>query len=666
MPDTPTTRHRDVHPRGRDLSDAGREPPPATVVEEVSPQVDGGRFAIKRVVGEDVAVSAACFAHGHEKVACAVRYRGPGESAWREIAMESLGNDLYGAEFTVDRVGRWEYAVACWIDHLTAWRDDFARRVEAEDLRLYARVGADLVARSAALCGADDCAKLEPWARILREENDVERLRMVALDETLFALAHANAPRDNLSVSATLAVTVDRERARFSAWYELFPRSCSPSPGVHGTFADLDERLDYVQALGFDVLYLPPIHPIGREKRKGKNNAVAAKPGDVGSPWAIGAKEGGHNAIHPELGTLSDFKHLVMAARARGMELALDIAFQCAPDHPWVREHPEWFRKRPDGSIQYAENPPKKYQDIYPLDFDTSDWQGLWHALRDVFLFWIGQGVQIFRVDNPHTKVYPFWEWCIGELKRDHPDVILLSEAFTRPHVMHRLAKLGFTQSYTYFTWRGSKHELTTYFTELAKSHSREYFRPNCWPNTPDILPYHLQNAGLAMFRIRVVLAATLAANYGIYGPAYELGENRPRDTTSEEYLDSEKYQLRHWDLNRPDSLAPLIGRLNRFRKAHAALQSDWSLTFHPVDNEALICYSKRAGDDRVLVVVNLDPHQPQAGFVNVELSALGLDVGVAYTVQDLLTEARYTWYGSRNFVRLDPATAPAHVFTVA
>ena len=651
--------------RQRIAESAHKAIPPPTVIEDVLPQVDGGRHAVKRVLGEDVVVTAACFAHGHERVACAVRYRGPGERDWRECEMEALGNDRWSATFAVDRVGEWQYTVCCWIDHLGAWREAFARRIEPDDLRLAARVGAELIGRAAQRCSAQDCLKLEPWSRILREESDVERLRVIALDEKLFALAEDNAPRDGYSEATALRVTVDRERARFSTWYEIFPRSCSSRPGAHGTFEDLDEKLDSIAAMGFDVLYLPPIHPIGREKRKGRNNATAAEPRDVGSPWAIGSVEGGHTAILPELGSLADFRHLVMATRARSMEIALDIAFQCAPDHPWVAQHPEWFRKRPDGTIQYAENPPKKYQDIYPLDFDTPAWESLWQHLRDVFLFWIETGVQVFRVDNPHTKPFPFWEWLIGEVKRAHPDVIFLSEAFTRPQVMRRLAKLGFTQSYTYFTWRGSKAELTEYFTELAQSPSREYFRPNCWPNTPDILPYHLQNAGLGMFRIRLTLAATLAASYGMYGPAFELGENRAREPHSEEYLDSEKYQLRHWDEDRTDSLRPLVTLLNRFRRDHAALQSDWSLAFHATDNEALIAYSKRAGDDRVLVVVNLDPREVQAGFVSVDLSQLGLEPGVAYTVHDALTQAQYTWYGSRNFVRLDPARAPAHVFSI-
>jgi starch synthase (maltosyl-transferring) len=640
--------------------------PAFAIVEDVAPVVDGGRFAVKRVVGDTVEVTAACFAHGHEAVACVLRYRGPGERAWREVAMRAQGNDLFAAELAVDRMGRWEFAVACWIDHLQLWRDQFARRTEPEDLRLAARMGAELVARSAKQCPAADCDKLEPWARILREEKDLERLRSIALDPALFELARTHEPRDGLAEAGPFPITVDRERARFSAWYELFPRSCAPEPGVHGTFADVDERLDEIAAMGFDVLYLPPIHPIGYERRKGKNNAVAAQPGDVGSPWAIGSKEGGHTSILPALGSPTDFRHLVMAARARGMEIALDIAFQCAPDHPWVKQHPAWFATRPDGSIQYAENPPKKYQDIYPLHFDTPEWQSLWNALRDVFLFWVKEGVAIFRVDNPHTKPFAFWEWVIAEVKRDHPEVIFLSEAFTRPHVMHRLAKVGFTQSYTYFTWRVTKAELVEYFTELSQDPSREFFRPNVWPNTPDILPYHLQNAGAAMFRLRLVLAATLAANYGLYGPAYELCDNRPREPHSEEYLDSEKYQLRHWDVDRTDSLAPLVTTLNGLRRAHLALRSDWSLAFHDCDNERLLCYSKRNGDDRVLVVVNLDPHDTQAGWVHLDLDALAIDPDLPFTVRDALSGESFAWRGSRNFVMLDPRRAPAHLFSIA
>jgi len=413
-----------------------------------------------------------------------------------------------------------------------------------------------------------------------------------------------------------------------------------------------------VQEMGFDVLYFPPIHPIGSTARKGRNNAVSAQPGEVGSPWAIGAEEGGHKAILPALGTFDDFAFLVREAEKRGISIALDIAFQCSPDHPYVKQHPEWFRARPDGSIQYAENPPKKYQDIYPFDFECESWRELWSELKSIFEFWVGHGVKIFRVDNPHTKAFDFWEWAIGDLKRAHPELVFLSEAFTRPRVMHKLAKLGFTQSYTYFTWRNTKQELADYFTELTQHPSREYFRPNVWPNTPDILHETLQHGGRPAFIVRVVLAATLAANYGLYGPAYELAEHLPREPGSEEYLDSEKYQIRRWERGRADSLKELIARLNRVRHDNPALQSDWSLRFHPVDNAQILAYSKRHEGNTILCVVNLDFHHPQSGWVDV-------DIDGSFEVQDLLSGGRYTWARGRNFVELNPGTLPAHVFKV-
>ena len=637
---------------------------PAAIIEDVRPRVDSGRFAAKRSIGDKIVVSADGFAHGHEKVACELRYRGPGEEAWQTMPMEFLGNDRWQASFTADRLGLWQYRIACWIDPLASWREDFARRIDPEDLRLAAKVGAELVALSAARAKGTERERLSSLARQMSEGKDAATLRALAQDEALFNIARRNASRDAASETGAFPVVVERERARFSSWYELFPRSAGSTPGVHGTFVDVEERLDEIAAMGFNVVYLPPIHPIGRTRRKGKNNAPLGNPGDVGSPWGIGAKEGGHTAIHPELGTLADFKHLLRSARLRKMEIAMDIAFQVTPDHPWVKEHPEWFRKRPDGSIQHAENPPKKYEDIYPIDFDTRDWKALWQALHDVIAFWAREGVEIFRVDNPHTKPFAFWEWLIAEIRREHPAAIFLSEAFTRPRAMHRLAKVGFSQSYTYFTWRVTKKELTEYFTELGQEESREYFRPNCWPNTPDILPYHLQNAPLAMFRVRLLLAATLAANYGIYGPAYELGENRPRESTSEEYLESEKYEIKAWDRKRADSLAPFIAKVNGIRNTHPALQSDWSLAFHETDNEQLMCYSKVEGADRILVVVNLDPLRAQAGFVTLDLEALGVAANAPFTVLDGLSGERYPWRGARNFVMLDPARAPAHVFS--
>jgi starch synthase (maltosyl-transferring) len=470
---------------------------------------------------------------------------------------------------------------------------------------------------------------------------------------------------DATTYSRELAVVVDLERARFSTWYEMFPRSCAAVPGQHGTFKDCEARLPYIAQMGFDVLYLPPIHPIGDVHRKGRNNAPEAAAGDPGSPWAIGSAAGGHMAVHPQLGTLADFRQLVAKAREYGIAIALDIAFQCAPDHPYVREHPDWFRWRPDGTVQYAENPPKKYEDIYPFHFETAQWQGLWEELKRVVCFWMAQGVRVFRVDNPHTKPLPFWEWLITSIKSTDPDVIFLSEAFTRPKVQYQLAKHGFTQSYTYFAWRHTKEELTRYFTELTGTAVREYFGPNLWPNTPDILTESLQHGGRPAFMARLVLAATLGASYGIYGPAFELCEHRPRLEGSEEYLDSEKYQLRHWDLDHPDSLKDFIARVNRIRRDNPALQSNHGLRFHPVDHPELLCFSKSTADrsNTVVVVVNLSPYHTHGGWVELQLEALGVDATQPYQMHDELSNARYLWHGARNYIELQPHSVPAHIF---
>jgi starch synthase (maltosyl-transferring) len=480
-------------------------------------------------------------------------------------------------------------------------------------------------------------------------------------------MAHAPDRQFATSYSLALQVMVDRPLARCSAWYELFPRSCSPTPGQHGTFADCAARLPSIAQMGFDVLYLPPIHPIGEAHRKGENNTVGAKPDDVGSPWAIGSAAGGHRAIHPQLGTAEDFRRLVTQARASGIEIALDLAWQCSPDHPYVTEHPEWFRQRPDGTIQYAENPPKQYQDIYPFHFETDHWQALWDELKGVVLHWIAQGVTVFRVDNPHTKPLRFWEWLIAEVKRAHPDVIFLAEAFTRPKVMYHLAKVGFSQSYTYFTWRNTKEELQQYLTELTQTEVCEYFRPNFWPNTPDILSEYLQFGGRPAFVVRLILAATLSANYGVYGPAFELGEHTPKEPGSEEYLDSEKYQLRHWDVQQPESLRELITRINRVRRDNPALHSNTGLHFHTVANDELLCYSKATPDlaNIMLMVVNLHPHHVQAGWLELDLAALGLAANTPYQVHDLVSEARFLWQGARNYAELHPEVMPAHIFRV-
>jgi len=629
------------------------------VIEAVVPQVDCGRFPAKRVVGDGVLVEADAFADGHDLIVAVLRDRPPG-GAWRETPMASVHNDRWQASFTVDQVGRHEYQVVAWADAWQTWRADLRTRLDAsQDVALDLLIGAQLVQAAAQRARDPDAADLARLADKLPEADGAT----VALGAVLDDLMTRNADRSNATESDVFAVAVDPVHARFSSWYELFPRSAGPD-GRHGTFRDVIGRLPYVAGMGFDVLYLPPIHPIGTTFRKGPNNVTTSGPDDPGVPWAIGSPEGGHTSIHPELGTLADFAELVAAARAHGIRIALDIAFQASPDHPWVHEHPTWFRRRPDGTVQYAENPPKKYQDIYPFDFESDDWPDLWQALCEVMRYWIGQGVSIFRVDNPHTKAFPFWEWAIGELKRDHPDTLFLAEAFTRPKVMYRLAKLGFSQSYTYFTWRNTKWELQSYFEELSSAPVSEYFRPNAWPNTPDILHEVLQGGGRPAFEARLVLAATLSASYGIYGPAFELMEHTPREPGSEEYLDSEKYEIKRWDLDRDDSLAPLIARVNAARHAHPALQRNDGLAFHDVDDPQLLAYTKRSSDgqDVVLTVVSLDFAAPRRGIVMLPLEALGLPTDAPYDAVDLLDGRVARWEGPRQLIELDPAVMPARV----
>jgi starch synthase (maltosyl-transferring) len=640
------------------------------LIEGVEPEIDCGRFPIKRVVGESVRVEADIFADGHDAVAARLLYRRAGEAEWRESPMTPIVNDRWWGEFRVEEIGGYVYTIEAWLDHFLSWVRDLKKRLNAgSETETDFLIGAALVEAAAGRASGDDAVRLESWAQALRENAAAPGARTaIATDPELTALALRYPDRRFATrYEKELSVVVDRPLAGCGAWYELFPRSCAPEPGRHGTFRDCIERLPYIAEMGFDVVYLPPVHPIGRSFRKGKNNAITAQPDDVGSPWAIGAEEGGHKDIHPQLGTLEDFRALLARARQLGMEIAMDIAYQCSPDHPYVKQHPEWFKWRPDGTVQYAENPPKKYQDIYPLEFETSGWRSLWEELKSVVLYWIEQGVRVFRVDNPHTKPFAFWEWMIAEVRRAYPDVIFLSEAFTRPKVMYRLAKLGFTQSYTYFSWRNTRHELVEYFTELTRTQVREFFRPNAWPNTPDILPEYLQLGGRPAFMIRLALAATLAANYGIYGPAFELCENQPREPGSEEYLNSEKYEIRHWDLNAPWSLKDYIARVNRIRKENPALQSDRRLRFHGTDNDMLLCYSKTTEDfsNVMLMVINLDFRFRHAGWVHLDLGALGLDDTHPFQVHDLLGGGRYLWEGPRNYVELDPNTLPAHIFRV-
>jgi starch synthase (maltosyl-transferring) len=639
------------------------------VIDAIQPAVDCGRFPVKCIAGEAVRIEAHCFTDGHDKLRVVLGWQLVGATEEYEVDMQSQPNDVWVAEFTPARAGRYRYTVKAWVDNFESWRRELERREDRGDIRTALQVGAALIEEAAGRAEGGDAAILAEWSAELRTSAadggaDPQTQKSLAMDPARAAIVARHADR-SVATRMSLELVADRKRAGFSSWYEMFPRSAGSEPGRHGTFGDVESRLPYLAEMGFDVLYFPPIHPVGRINRKGTNNSLAAKPGDVGSPWAIGSAEGGHKDILPQLGTLKDFRRLLAKARELGLEIALDIAFQCAPDHPYVKAHPQWFKHRPDGSVQYAENPPKKYQDIYPFDFECGDWRALWKELKSIVDYWIEQGVAIFRVDNPHTKPFAFWEWLIAGVKRDHPDVIFLAEAFTRPKLMHRLAKAGFSQSYTYFTWRNTKQELTDYFTDLSNGPGRQYYRPNVWPNTPDILHEMLQSGLRPVFASRLVLAATLAANYGIYGPTYELLESEPREPGSEEYRDSEKYQLRHWSVDRADSLWSLVARMNRIRRENSALQTDSGLHFCTIDNDQLIAYLKMdaVSGNVILTVVNLDPHHAQSGWVDLDIDALKLEAGQPYQVHDLLSEQRYIWRGRYNYVMLDPQRAPAHVF---
>ena len=637
--------------------------PNRVVVESLTPEVDFGRFPAKHELGDTVVVEADVFADGHDSIAAVVRHRHESTQTWTESPLTALVNDRWRGSFAVTKLGRYHFTVEGWIDPYGTWSKRLAKRVAAkQDLTLEIEIGARLIDAAAERANAEDATKLKALAAALRKHG---RMLPAASREQLDALMDRYPDRSlSTAYARELPILVEPQRARFGAWYETFPRSTGKR-GTHGTFRDLEDRLPYISGMGFDVLYLPPIHPIGRSNRKGRNNSVTAKSGEPGSPWAIGSAEGGHKAINPELGTLEDFRRLVRVSSEHGLQVALDIAFQCAPDHPYVKEHPEWFRHRPDGTIQFAENPPKKYEDIVPFDFETASWRELWQELLSVIQFWIEQGVRIFRVDNPHTKPFAFWEWLIESVRKTDPDIIFLSEAFTRPKVMYRLAKLGFSQSYTYFAWRNTAWEIQQYFTEITKPPVVDFMRPNVWPNTPDILNEYLQTGGRNAFAARFLLAATLGASYGIYGPAFELFENRPREVGSEEYLDSEKYQLREWDVNSGESLRELITVINRVRRDNPALQNDRSLRFHPTENDQLVAYSKTTDDlgDVVLTVVNVDPRRTQAGMITLPLDELGLPLDKSYQAHEVLTGARYTWSGPRNYVEIDPSSAPGQIF---
>jgi starch synthase (maltosyl-transferring) len=633
------------------------------VIENVAPEIDCGRFPIKRVTGEIVAVQADVFSDGYDAIAATLLYRKEGEESWREIPMEFLGNDRWEGTFAVPETGSYYYTVNGWIDHFTTWKNDLEKRFQAGEKLAVSRLAGEALVESAAgqAVGKDKNRLLEMVTAFRDSKDDEGALLLSRKDELARLMRIYPSRRETTLYGKWLEVVVERREALFSAWYEIFPRSCCKDSGAHGTFRECEKYLPQIAEAGFDVVYFPPIHPIGRSNRKGKNNSPVAEEEDPGSPWAIGSGDGGHKAVHPELGSLADFERYVALANGLGLQVAIDIAFQCSPDHPYVKEHPEWFRWRPDGTVQYAENPPKKYEDIIPFDFENDHWLPLWEELRSVFLFWIERGVTIFRVDNPHTKPFSFWEWVIREVKGVCPDAIFLAEAFTRPKVMQRLAKLGFSQSYTYFSWRNTRLELEQYLTELTAV--QEFLRPNFWPNTPDILPEFLQYGGSPAFAIRFLLASTLSASYGIYGPPFELFVNEAIPG-EEEYIDSEKYEIKCWNWNDPRNMRELISRVNRIRRENPALQTNRNLQFCATDNDNVICYLKGTIDrsNLLLVIVSLDPFNSQECIVSVPLEALGVTSGHPYLVHDLLADEKNIWHGERNRVALNIHAMPAKI----
>ncbi|MEZ4883258.1 MAG: alpha-1,4-glucan--maltose-1-phosphate maltosyltransferase [Chitinophagales bacterium] len=638
-----------------------------TIIENILPQIDGGLYPIKRVVGETVTVSADIFSDGHDVVNAVVVYRHESQKKWRESPMQAKGNDVWIGSFPIEKRGKYEYTVQAWIDHPLTWQAGFRKKAMAgQNMKVELQIGADLLQQYSQDYPNTTFKKFKAYIDLFRDEAKYKEAAWAAMSSELESLFNEFPLKKFPHTSEQiLAVKVERKKAAFSAWYEFFPRSTSREWGQHGTFQDCKRVIDEVAKMGFDTVYFPPIHAIGEVNRKGKNNSVISQPEDPGSPWAIGSKYGGHTSIHSELGTLEDFKDLVQYTKDRGIEIALDIAFQCAPDHPWVKEHPDWFKWRPDGTVQYAENPPKKYEDILPIYFETEDWEALWTALKDVMVYWVKQGINIFRIDNPHTKSFRFWEWAIGEINAQFPDIIFLAEAFTRPRIMEHLAKIGFQQSYTYFTWREDKASLSEYMQELTKTNMRNYYRPNFWPNTPDILPDHLQYAPPALFKSRYVLAATLSSNYGMYGPSYEFCLNIP-DEKRKEYIDSEKYELKAWDWHYWNDTKELIWRVNMARKKHPALQSTYNITLCQTDNPHLMAYMKCTDDlsDILYIVVNMNTDWQQ-GYVQVPLHQIGVKDNQVLEVHDLLTNQRYRWEQSWNYVALDPSHYPAHIFSV-
>jgi len=640
-----------------------------TIIENVTPEIDGGKYYIKRVIGEKVDVTADIFSDGHDALRASLLYKLDTDKVWQEVAFKEHPNDVWTASFTVEKQGFYVYKIEAWVDHLLNWLKGFRKKhADGQDMRVELQIGSSFLRKTAEIHGKSKAKQLTQLAKSLETEAYESAVQLVLGADLAQLVEQFPMKQFETTYDKNLRVRVGRELELFSAWYELFPRSTSPESGRSGTFKDVERLLPRIQEMGFDVLYMPPIHPIGKLNRKGKNNSTTAEADEPGSPWAIGSEVGGHKAVEPTLGTLKDYKHLIVEAKKLDIEIAFDLAFQCAPDHPYIKEHPEWFLWRPDGTIAYAENPPKKYQDIVPINFETEDWRYLWDELLSVVQFWCEAGVTIFRVDNPHTKPFRFWDWLIAEIQRDFPDTMFLAEAFTRPKIMAALAKGGYTQSYTYYTWRNTRRELEEYLTELSQTESREYFRPNFWPNTPDILAYELMGAGSNMFALRYLMAATLSSNYGVYGASYEFLENTGNPVTGkEEYYDSEKYIIRNYDWNARNRLTDLYTRVNRIRKENKALQTTWNIHFTRTDNEQLMSYVKLSEDETNVIwcIASFDVHNKQAGWIEVPKKLLGIEGRVNLKVTDLLSNETYFWFNDWNFVELNPAKYPIHIFKV-
>lgn len=635
------------------------------VISNVKPQVDEGRFAIKRVIGDEITICADIFTDGHSSVAANLLFRSHERERWQEVPMILGVNDRWSGKFKVEKLGVYFYTIHAWVDYFKSWQQDIGKKFKlGMEIQTEMDIGIHFLEEALHRKNQPD---IKRFLAEIRKAKSKEQKVKLATDEQLSLLMRNRYPNNQwvTEMAKALSIIVDPPKARFSSWYEIFPRSFSPVPGKHGTFKDCQKLLPKIAEMGFDVLYFPPIHPIGYSKRRGKRNQPEAYDQDLGSPWAIGSLEGGHKSIHPELGSIEDFEELISNAKKLGIDIALDIALQCSLDHHYLKDHPDWFWWRSDGTIQYAENPPKKYEDIVPFYFETKGWKALWTELRSIFLYWIDKGIRIFRVDNPHTKPFHFWEWTITTIKKDYPDVIFLSEAFTRPKVMFWLSKLGFTQSYTYFTWRHTKQELTNYFTEIVLGPVHEFFRPNLWTNTPDILTEELQRGGRPVFISRLILAATLSSNYGIYGPAFEMMDFQAISGT-EEYLNSEKYQLRHWNLEKEHSLRPLITQVNQIRKKYEALQHTGNLKFLEIDNDQILYYGKFNSNPSygLLILVNLDPSNVQSGTLKVPLNELELSQKGSYQIHEVLSNRYYIWEGETQNITLD-AQMPAYIFFV-